>query len=116
MDESAADDHFADDEDDPRISRPPSLADVIPPVRWPLALLAGVFCAVAASWQWVSVGPSRLVVIAAVVLLVWLAFASRGSCGAGATIPNQTLDPAPALTSPPNRAVEMCCSPLRPRR
>jgi len=67
-------DGFAED-DDPLAPRPSSLADAVPPVRWPLSLLAGVCCGVGAAWASVTSGPSRAVVVASVAAVAWLAFA-----------------------------------------
>ena len=71
----AGDDEFAED-DDLWIPRPPSLVDLIPPVRWPLSLLAAVCCGVGAGWAWVSFGWSREAVVASVAASAWLAFAA----------------------------------------
>jgi hypothetical protein len=68
---------FAED-DDPRIPRPLLLVDAIPPVRWPLSLLAGVCCGVGAGWAWVSSGPSQLALIASGASAAWLVFAVAG--------------------------------------
>ena len=69
-------DGFAGD-DDPR-GRPLSLADFVPPVRWPLSLLAGVCCGAGAVGGWASSAPAWVVVIASVAATAWLVFAVAG--------------------------------------
>ena len=64
-------------EDDPR-GRPLSLADAVPPVRWPLSLLAGVFCGAGAGWAWAASWPSWVAVTASVAAAAWLVFAVAG--------------------------------------
>ena len=80
----ADDDLLADD--DPLSPRPLPLDQAIPPVRWPLALLAGVGCGVGAAWEWASRGPSLLAVAAAVAAVAWVLFAGvRFALGCGRT-------------------------------
>lgn len=67
--------HGFTEDDDPRIPRPLSLADAIPPVRWPLSLLAGVCCGGVAGWAWVSSGPTQLTLTASVASAAWPVFA-----------------------------------------
>jgi hypothetical protein len=67
---------FAED-DDPR-GRPLSLAEAVPPVRWPLSLLAGVCCGAGAGWAWASSAPAWVAVIAAAAGTAWVVFAVVG--------------------------------------
>jgi hypothetical protein len=69
-------DGFAE-HDDPR-GRPPSLADAVPPVRWPLSLLAAVCCGAGAGWAWASSAPSWVAGAASVAAAAWLIFAIVG--------------------------------------
>lgn len=70
-------DGFAED-DHPLAPRPPSLADAVPPVPWPLSLLAGACCGVGAVCAWVTSGPSLAAFVASVAAVAWLAFAVAG--------------------------------------
>jgi hypothetical protein len=74
-DESLAADDRPEDED-PLLPRSLPLEGAIPPVRWPLALFAGVVCGAGAVWQWATRGPSLVVVVAAVASAVWMIFAA----------------------------------------
>jgi hypothetical protein len=69
-------DGFAED-DDPR-GRPLSLAEAIPPVRWPLSLLAGAGCGAGAAWAWAASWPSWVAVVASLAAAAWLVFAVMG--------------------------------------
>jgi hypothetical protein len=62
------------EDDDPR-GWPISPVEAVPPVRWPLSLLAGVCCGVAAIWAWVSSAPSWVTAVAVVTAAAWLVFA-----------------------------------------
>jgi hypothetical protein len=78
----ADDDSLADD--DPLTPRSLPLDQLIPPVRWPLALLAAVGCGVGAAWEWAARGPSLIAVAAAVAGVAWVLFAGvRFALGRG---------------------------------
>jgi hypothetical protein len=62
------------DDDDPR-PRPSSLADLMPPVRWPLALIGGLVSGAGAAWEWRLRGPTGLAIVGTVVAAVWVVFA-----------------------------------------
>lgn len=65
------------EDDDPR-GRPLSFADAVPPVRWPLALLAGVCCGAGAGLAWAVSWPIWVAVAASVAAAAWLVFAIAG--------------------------------------